>query len=263
MYVVLSCIQPKYIISMNWLTKRESLYMVWTAKHSKSKFIVMQHGAYVGGIVTDIPHKYTKCDIFLTWGRFFVEQFIANNKSKKVKIVNFGNSIYNEYNRTNYSYKEQISNKVLLVPTALDKINISILYSLIYRLKELSFEVEVKAHAYQGRTNVGIEYPNFHGITLVKGQVYEILQKSDYEFVISDHSSSLLDAIFFKNKVLYFDPNNNSKGYITNYSNFLANLFEEDFTNIEKVDFYNLVNVEKQEALFDNMISRGNNEISY
>jgi hypothetical protein len=261
MYVILSCIQPKYIISMNWLTQRESLYKVWTARHSKSKFIVMQHGAYVGGIVTDIPHKYTKCDIFLTWGPFFVEQFTFYNTSKKVKIVNFGNSIYNQFNRTNFSYKEQISKKVLLVPTALDNININILYTLINRLKELYFEVEVKAHAYQGRSTVGIEYPNFHGVTLVKGQLYEILQKSDYEFVISDHSSSLLDAIFFKNKVLYFDPNNNSKGYRTNYSNYLINLHDKDFVNIERDDFFDLINIENQEALFANMITCGNNEI--
>ena len=68
MYVILSLLNPKYILSMNWISKRESLYKVWTAKNPKSKFVVVQHGGYVGGFVTDIPHRYTKCDDFLTWG---------------------------------------------------------------------------------------------------------------------------------------------------------------------------------------------------
>jgi hypothetical protein len=63
MYVILNLIQPKYILSMNWLTKRESLYKVWTKNHPESAFIVVQHGSYVGGVVTDIPHKFTKCDV--------------------------------------------------------------------------------------------------------------------------------------------------------------------------------------------------------
>jgi hypothetical protein len=263
MYFILNCIQPKYILSMNWQTQRESLYKVWTAKNNKSKFIVMQHGAYVGGIVTDIPHKYTKCDIFLTWGPFFVEQFTNNNGLKKVKIVNFGNSIYNLHNRANYSYKLNTTNKVLLSPTALDSKNSEVLYILINRLKELNFEVAVKAHAFQGRTAVGIEFPAFEGVTSVKGQLYQILQDKEYDFVIADHSSSLLDAIFFNNKVLYFDPNNNTKAYTTNYSKYLMNLFEKDYKNLTKEDFYGLLNIEHQEALLANMVTCGDNEIKW
>uniref|UniRef100_UPI004047CFF3 hypothetical protein n=1 Tax=Flavobacterium sp. TaxID=239 RepID=UPI004047CFF3 len=68
MYILLNVIKPRYILSMNWQSKRESLYMVWTSKYPKSKFLVIQHGSYVGGYVTDIAHRYAKCDVFLTWG---------------------------------------------------------------------------------------------------------------------------------------------------------------------------------------------------
>ena len=263
MYFILNCIQPKYILSMNWISKRESLYKVWTAHHAKSKFMVMQHGAYVGGIVVkeDIDHKYTKCDVFLTWGSFFTEEFKKYNSLKKVQVINFGNSFYNEFDRTNYQYKESKSSKVLVTPTALDKKNIEILYTLITRLKELDFDVAVKPHAFQGRMAVGIEFPKFEGVTVIKDQLYEILQDNTYAFVISDHSSSLLDAIFFKNKVLYFDPNNNTVGYTTHYSNYFTNLFETDFKNITKTEIYDLISLENQEALFNNMITCGDNVI--
>ncbi|MCW2120276.1 hypothetical protein [Flavobacterium sp. 7A] len=262
MYVILSFIRPKYILSINWISKRESLYKVWTANHPKSKFIVIQHGVYAGGFVTDMPHKYTKCDVFLTWGPYFEEHFSKFNSLKKLKIINFGNSVYNEFYRNNYSYKVNTSNKILLVPTALDKKNSDILFTLINRLKQLNFEVEVKAHAYQGRITVGKEYPKFEGVTIIKGQLYDILQKNDYDFVIADHSSSLLDTIFFKNKVLYFDPLNSIHGYTTNYSNYLSNLYDQNFENIEKNDLYSLLNIENQEALLANMITMGNNQIA-
>ena len=71
-----------------------------------------------------MSHKYTQCDIFLTWGPYFVEKFKANNSAKNVKIISFGNSIYNKFDRSKFSYKENKSNKILLLPTALDKENI-------------------------------------------------------------------------------------------------------------------------------------------
>lgn len=266
MYLLLNVIRPKYILSMNWQTKRESLYMVWTAKHPQSKFIVVQHGSYVGGFVTDIPHRYTKCDVFLTWGTYFVDQFLKYNNKKKVQMVCFGNPIYNNFNREDFTYKNSNSNKVLLLPTALDNQNLNQLYILIEKLNQLNFEVVVKTHAFQGNNKFNIDrafkYPKIEGVNQVNGALYPILKNNDFDFIISDHSSSLLDAIFFKNKVLYFDPNNKVKGYQTHYSNFLVNLFDEDFGSISKDSFYELISVENQEALFNDMIYLGNNQIN-
>jgi len=264
MYLILNCIHPKYILSMNWMTKRESLYKVWTANHPQSKFIVVQHGAYIGGIVMDIPHKYTKCDIFLTWGTFFVEQFTQNNSLKKVKILDFGNSIYNKLQRENFAYQENQSNKILLLPTALNKDSLFYFYYLINRLKKLDFQVVVKEHTLQGiqkDKNKITKYPSIEGLTKITGQLYSILQENDFDFIICDHSTALLDAIFFKNKVLYFDPKNNITGYTTQYSKYLTNIFADDYSNKSKNYFKETIDIESQEALFDNMVTLGNNQI--
>lgn len=265
MYFILSCIKPKYIISMNWLSQRESLYKVWTDKHSKSKFIVVQHGSYVGGVVTDIPHKYTKCDVFLTWGPYFTTEFSTLNSLKKVKIINFGNTIYNTYQRENTSYKAIQHNQILLVPTALDFKNTIHFSTLIKKLEELQFKVVIKEHGKQGteRDKNGVfKYPSLEGITKITGDLYSILENNDFDFVISDHSSSLLDAVFFKNKVLYFDPNNELKGYKTNYSNYLTNLYDTDLGAATKNTFYELISIDNQEALLNNMIYKGTNSIA-
>lgn len=264
MYAILSCIRPKYILSINWITKRESLYMVWTAKHSKSKFIVIQHGAYAGGTVSDVPHKYTKCDVFLTWGSFFIKQFKSYNLLKKVNIVNFGNSIYNTFNRTTFKYNIHTSGKILVLPTALNRQDIVYFEKLFNKLKEVGFEVTVKEHGKQGieKDKQGVfKYPPIEGVSKITGQLYGILQQNDYDFVIADHSTSLLDAIFFKNRVLYFDALNNTRGYTTHYSNYLDNLQLRDFNSIVKNDFYNMLNIAKQEDLLAHMITAENNQI--
>jgi len=267
MYFFLNLIKPKYILSMNWQTKRESLYMVWTTKHPKSKFIVIQHGSYVGGFVTDIPHRYTKCDVFLTWGAYFVDQFLKYNNRKKVQMVRFGNPIYNNFNREDFTYKNINSNKVLLLPTALDDQNLKQLYILIEKLNQFNFKVVVKTHAFQGNDKFikdgTFKFPKIEGVNQIKSDLYTILKNNDYDFIISDHSSSLLDAVFFKNKVLYFDPNNKIKGYTTYYSHFLPNLFEEDFTSLSKDRLYEFLSREKQEVLFESMIFKGTNTIEF
>ncbi|MEZ7506107.1 MULTISPECIES: hypothetical protein [unclassified Flavobacterium] len=249
---------------MNWLTKRESLYKIWTANNSKSKFMVIQHGVYCGGAVTDVPHKYTKCDVFCTWGPYFTTLFSEFNSLKKVKIFNFGNTIYNTYNRHNYSYKCTSTNKILILPTALDAKNIIYINVLIKKLQELKYEVFVKEHGKQGvekDRNGTLKYPNIEGVSKITGELYPILQSNDYDFIIADHSSSLLDAIFFKNKVLYCDPNNKSNGYTTQYSNYLSNVFLDNYSFKCKNYFEDLLDITNQEALLAEMITTGNNEL--
>jgi hypothetical protein len=265
MYFILNIIQPKYILSMNWISARESLYKVWTANHANSSFIVIQHGSYVGGVVRDIPHKYTKCDVFLTWGTYFTNEFIKNNSHKKVLIKSFGNTIYNAFNRENFTYKSGRNGKILLLPTALDHENVLYFNLLLNMLKYLDFEIFVKEHAKQGTEkdkNGNIKYPNIEGIGKIKDELYQLLQHNDFDFIISDHSSALLDAIFFKNKVLYFDPNNQIDD-ATNYSNYLVNLFEEELDTCTKDNLYGLISITKQETLFNNMIKLGTNALKF
>lgn len=264
MYFILQCLRPKYIVSINWISRSENLFKVWTASNPGSKFIVVQHGAYVGGVVNNKPHKYTNCDIFLTWGPYFVKQFKKNNSHKKVEILNFGNPVYNQFDRSILEYRKEKTNKILLLPTALNNKDIQPFYNLIKRLLALNFKVVVKAHNRQGREkNIdgSLKYPVIVGVEMIEGDLSKILQMNDYDFIISDHSTSLLDAIFFKNKVIYFDPNNSSKGYTTNYSIYLKNLYLENLLEINGNSLYHWINLEKQEELFENMITIGNNKL--
>lgn len=261
MYVILSLLNPKYILSMNWISKRESLYKVWTAKNPKSKFVVVQHGGYVGGFVTDIPHRYTKCDVFLTWGPYFTELFKGYNSLKKVEILSFGNPVYNAYNREVFNYKQSQTRKILLLPTALDEANVKHIYFLINKLKALNFHVTLKEHAMQGSVkdeNGKIRFPSIECVEKIQGNLYHLLQNNDFDLVICDHSSSLLDVIFFKNKVLYFDPNSNAS-YKTRYSHYLENLFYQDFDTMTSKSLYDLINIPQQELLLKDMIFSGNN----
>ena len=135
---------------------------------------------------------------------------------------------------------------------------------MIKKLRELKFEVVLKEHGKQGteKDDKGFfKYPSIEGVTKISGDLYSILEYNDFDFIISDYSSSLLDAIFFKNKVLYFDPNNKVNGYQTNYSKYLINLNDEDFSNLSRTRLYELLSVENQEALFNDMIYLGNNQI--
>ena len=268
MYFILNCIHPKYILDINWISKYQSLYRLWTLKNPDSQFIVIQHGSYSGGIiVTDKLHKYTHCDIFLTWGPYFFENFKLYNSLKNVRIINFGNSIYNEFDRTIFTYKENQSNKILLLPTALNNENLSHFYKLTNRLNALGFQVVVKEHFKQGREkgkDGELKYPSFEnsGIKIISGpmgSIYHILAENDYDFIISDQSSSMLDAIFFKNKVIYYDPNNITKGYTTNFSKYLSNSYLVDLNKMDRNAFYELINLRNQEALFANMVFLGNN----
>lgn len=261
MFALLTVLNPKYILSMNWLSKRESLYKVWTAKNPQSKFIVVQHGGYVGGVVTDVPHKYTKCDIFLTWGPFFKDQFTKYNALKNVEILSFGNPVYNTYNRENFEYKLTQAKSILLLPTALNDANVKHINNLIKKLKALNFNVTLKEHSKQGTekdNNGDIKYPSIENIDKIEGALYPILQNNNFDFIICDHSSSLIDTIFFKNKVLYFDPNN-MNGYKTRYSDYLPNLFLQDINRMSATDLYDLIDIAQQELLLLNMVTTGNN----
>lgn len=255
---LLNFFSPKYILNINWLTKRDTLFYVWCKKSQKSKFVVLQHGSYVGGIVTDVHHRLAKCQIFLCWGEYFkstFENFIFNKKN--TKFIAFGNPVYNQFDRSLLSYSELKSKKVLILPTALES-HIQIYYNeLIQKIQSFGFQVYYKEHSQQHRLFGELSFK----IDKIDGSLYEILQDNDFELIIADHSSSLLDSIFFKNKVLYFDVNNKTKEYITNYSNYLVNLFDIIYKDINKKTFDQLINIENQEALLANMIINGDNKL--
>jgi hypothetical protein len=264
MFLVLNIVGPKYIITQNWISIRESLYCVWTKKHRKSKFIVIQHGAYVGGIITDIAHRYTKCDIFWVWGEYFLDTFDRLNKGKSVRILSLGNPVYNKYERNQFNYKETEVRNILLSPSVFDSDGLHTLVQLVELLTLLNFNVSIKLHSMQFKLNndltkISLKERLYKNI--LEGELYELLEYQKFDLVISDHSSVILDAIFFKNRVLYFDAFNDTREDKTVYSKYLTNLFREMNSLVRDEQLIDFVSIENQERLFCYMATNITNDL--
>lgn len=260
MFVILSVLKPRYILGINWLSPRETLYKVWTKSHPRTKFVVVQHGAYVGGIVTEINHRYAKCDIFLTWGDYFTLIFREYNKGKRVEIISFGNPVYNLYSRENIKPKINHSSTVLLIPSLVTNEMLPYYNKLIEKLKALGYFVYFKPHSFQKRS----KYAMLTNVIEKKEVLRILLTENNFDFIISDISSALLDAIFFKNKVAFFDPSNAQKnGYVKNiYSTYLTNIYPACFHFENKEDFDCCFDLNAQENILSLMYKANNNSLS-
>jgi hypothetical protein len=256
MYLLLSILNPRLIISVNWLTQRESLYRVWTKNHPQSRFVVVQHGSYQGGIVTAPSHRYTKCDVFLTWGKYFVEMFSNYNPGKKVDIVCFGNTVYNDKNRCQFQYPQREVRKIILAPSFCDEYKKEQLHLFYNQLVTLGYEVGIKPHSKQNLAGLGFSY----GTTVNESSV-SFLSKQTYDIVITDYSTVLIDAVFFKNRVLFFSPYTDKEETSTYYSQYLKNVFNSRQEITTKDFLEQLVCIEKQEALFESMVFMGTNNL--
>ena len=264
MYLILNIINPKYILTINWISKWESLYKVWTKNHPSSKFIVVQHGSYWGGIVIDVKHRYTKCDIFLTWGNYFTQIFDNYNKSKNVKIISFGNPVYNQFERNKIRPKNNNNGKILLMFTSVESYQIEYYNRIIHHLKQLGFDIYLKPHNFQGKkvkiNKEEILFPNIMGVKKIEDDTISLLNENDFDFIVSDISTVLLDAIFFKNKVIFFAPNQKYRENNKNrYSEYLENIYFRMDEIKEKKDLYKFINFEAQEKLLKEMVDKGNN----
>lgn len=259
MYLMLSIIDPIYLINISWISRWDSLYKVWTKSRKKSKFIVLQHGAAVGGIRT--RYNSTKCDILLTWGDFFSEQYKTFNIGKNTNFITFGNPVYNLYARHKYFYKNKYTSKLLIAPSAIESNRVKYYYRFISTLMNLGFKVLIKEHNYQGRIKPpDYDYPPIEGIQKETLSLYEILQNNDYDFIISDHSTALLDIVYFKNKVIFFSPEGEIEEYTNNqYSKYLKNAYYcyNQFT--KKEDVYGFIDLDAQESLIMSLIHNGSN----
>src|SRR5690606_33488183 len=138
----------------NWISISHSLYMVYTKNRPDSKFIVVQHGTYIGGIVTDIAHKYAKCNIYYTWGDYFTRMFSEYNQRKSVKIEAFGNPVYNQFQRNDFSYKDGFAECVLLAPSATSGKRLEYWLELGSLLADIGMKVSFKGHKFQSIDNL-------------------------------------------------------------------------------------------------------------
>jgi len=257
MAFLLTVISPKIILDINWINKLDCLYYVWCKNHQPSKFIVVQHGFYIGGIITDNAHKYAKCDVILCWGEYSKNEFIRYNKSKKLEIINFGNPIYNLYDRSKITYKQTVGSKILIVPTLVKDTRKLKIEQLIRNLIILGFDVYVKEHLYQSKLSEKIKAPK----TII-GSLYEILISQEFDIVISDTSTTLIDSLYFKNYTLYFSPVGELPEYTENaYSKYMINISEQFMNFTCKNDILKLIDVQKQEELLKTIQTTGNNQL--
>ncbi len=249
-YLLLSILRPAIILSKNWVVRRDIVYYVWS-KNNQSKFVVVQHGAYIGGNVTLFNHRYARCDFFYTWGPHYQYIFTDYNRfNRHCRCIEFGNPIYNESGRDEIEYPTIIGNRILLLPsTRLQKV-IDAYHDLAFKLTGLGFEVYLKKHPKQ---DMFTDNSKMH---VIAGDIYEILRSDNFDVVVSNHSTALIDAICFKKPVLYFDPEQKP----TVYSRFLKNVWQsEDFRTLRSVEA--LIDISKQEELFEYMVTIGDNTI--
>ena len=256
MYWLLSIVQPAWIIDINWLDKLQSLYLVWSNLNNK-QFIVIQHGIYYGGIMRDIPEKYVKCNIMLVWSDYFKQMFLENNPGKDFKCINFGNPVYNRYDRREFSYSSNMTNNVLLCPSLMFGYRLQRFYQLINILESFGFNIVVKEHIKQSRVSQPIK-----GCKKTAGDefhLYRLLESQEFDIVITDVSSAMTDIIFFKNRAIYFSPKFEGEDFNDNiYAEYLPNLDEslDEVTSRRKL--LSFIDLESQERLLKRLIKEIN-----
>jgi hypothetical protein len=256
MYGLLNAINPVCILDVNWIGKGHRLYYLW-AKHNPGKeFIVVQHGLYIAGVIADAAHRFTKCTIMLCWSSYFTEVFREYNQHKTVRLLNFGNTIFNSLKRKT-SYPTKRTNKILLAPTAVGGDRIQHLLDFYHALTQIGFDVFVKQHNFQARL-----FGDIPEVPALSGDLMQLLEHQEFDIVVSDHSSALIDAIFHKNCVLWFGPGGELPSYRTNvYSEYLVNVSDVFKQWTKPQDLYDVLDINAQEELFHKLISSGNNSL--
>lgn len=243
---ILNILKPQIIISCNWLTYNQKIFYLYS-KTNKCKFVVVQHGAYFGGIVSRVDHRYLKCDRFLVWGEYFREKFSFYNPNRIEDIILFGNPIYNTLNRAQFHYPEKVNNILI----AFSKIDDHLLFhyeKIVLKVLEKFSNVFIKYH------NQQIRKFSINNGRVISGNIVSNLFK--YDLIISNHSSVILDATFMK-KLAIFVRHDNME---TIYGRFLNNYF----IKIQNGEFSltSMIDKSAQEKLFNYMVSTKSNNLN-
>lgn len=257
-YCLLWIIRPKYIIDINWISRIQLTYYLFCLKNNETKFIVIQHGIYVGGMVTDIAHRYTKCQIFLCWSEYFVQIFQNYNAGKSTKMITFGNTVFNDFKRSKMVYSKEKNGKVLIAPSGVKEKRYEAVQSMAKKLLHVGFQVFFKGHNFQES-----KYAIIENFTKVESPILKILNSREFDFIISDHSTVLLDAIYFKNPVLLFSMPGELHEYSENiYSSLLKNQYflYEGLNTMS--DWYDAIDIQNQEKLLNLMVATENSNNS-
>lgn len=256
MSLILMLLSPAVILDINWISPYQRFYRVWARKTGR-RFVVLQHGSYIGGVITDRAHRFVHCDVLLTWGPYFTSLFSSVNSGKATKIVSFGNPVFNRLDRNAFRYRGNRNNTVLLAPSVVDQGRLPQWLAFYNYLTSRGYMVLLKEHKLQSKFGGPMRE-----IPKTTENIYDVLLAQKYDLVITDHSSVLLDAIFFKNRCLLFSVPGDHKAFVDNqFTVFLPNLFDFFSGDGPLRDLYDFVDVDQQEMLFNNMVLCATNEL--
>jgi len=246
---ILSFINPISIIDINWTDRKHSLYFAW-CKRNQKKFIVLQHGIYYAGMMSDIREKYTNCTTHLVWGDYFKQLREKDNPGKNCEFIIYGNPVYNQYDRNSFSYQDKTGNDILVAISVIGGKRLKILTDFLDKLVAHGFNVTIKEHNLQSKKSIEIQ-----GYNKINENLYNLLQEQRFDFVITDVSSAMTDIIFFKNRAIYFSPEGKDHYHTHNvYEDYLVNIATRKEFFTDRKDLLNQISIESQENLLNYLI---------
>lgn len=219
-FLLLKVLKPEVILDINWIGRVAMIHHLYSKKN-EVKLLVVQHGFYTGGMISKrFPegrwHKMARCTHFWIWSDFIRTEVIENNANF---VVN-GNPLYNELLEFRQPYRKiDKVQSILILPTNFDEKEgnkVVKLIQLANKLIQYGFDVCIKFH------HLNQIYPQIDNVKVLENvDLYEVLYKQEFDLIIADHSTTLLDAMFFNNLVSFCNFHNSPN---TLYEKFLGEL---------------------------------------
>lgn len=243
---ILRILNPRIILDINWIGRLQIIHDLYARRHPQStQFIVVQHGNYSAGRIESSIHRTVRCSVFWIWGDYYLDQLELNGR----KFYVGGNPVYNKYYNMQKvpSAKSRTSSKsVLFLNSYIDEDVINKIEIVAEYFTKLGFEVFWKPHnLYTGRLNL-------NHVKIITGiNLYDAFYNGTYKYIITDESTTLLDAVFFKNDVLFMKSGKFQS--VNLYSMYLDEFKVDELKN--KVDLDIFINPNKQEKMFDTAVT--------
>jgi len=246
---ILTFINPITIIDINWTDRKHSLYFAW-CKRNEKKFIVLQHGIYYAGMMSDIREKYTNCTTHLVWGKHFKQLRERDNPGKNCEFIIYGNPVYNQYDRNLFTYKKQPGNDILVAISVIGGKRLKTLIDFLDKLEMHGFNVTIKEHNLQSKKSKAIQ-----GHNKINENLYNLVEEQRFDYIVTEVSSAMTDIIFFKNQAIYFSPESTDHYHTHNvYEEYLVNIATRKGFFTDRKDLLNQISIESQENLLNYLI---------
>lgn len=246
----LDFIGPHAILDINWTTRHHDLFHAW-CRRNRRRFIVFQHGSHIAGVICDIREKYVNCTTFLVWGEHFRRLAEHDNPENDFECLVFGNPVYNEVERGCINYSKSLGNRVLVAVSVMEGARLEALSAFLRKLATVGCRITVREHNLQARISTPIE-----GFRKTVAPLYQLLSTQQFDVVLTDISSAMLDAIFYKNRVVFFSPPGDDPAFTKNvYSCFLPNLANRADDIGSFSDLCRHIDISQQEELLQQMVA--------